>query len=448
MEDHHSRAKFDSTFGFVMAAAGAAIGLGNVWGFPTQTAQNGGAAFVIVYLILAFLLGYPVLMAEFIIGRHTRSNPIRAYQRVPGGKPFVPVGVIGILTVGVVLSFYSIVAGWMMAHFLKPVFELIGAGQAAAWITARNTPDNMLLTSVFFLSTILIVLAGIKNGIEKWSKRFMPTLLIMILLLAVYVMTLDGALDGIKLYLIPDINKILDGRLLLSAMGQAFFSLSLGVGGMLVYASYLDKKENLVRIGIWVTLADVAVAFLAGLMVIPALFVAAQNGTDIFNEQGELISGPALIFQVLPELFTGMGSVGMPLAIVFFAFMTIAALTSSIAMLEVPVAAVTEHLSLTRKQATWITGGLSWAVSMIIILNQDWLFDLIVTVTTKYSQPFLGFMICIFAGWVFSRNAVLSEIKEGNPTAEHSWFMKVWPFFVKFVAPFLILLVFLHSLQA
>ena len=447
MEDQ-TRGKFGSTFGFVMAAAGAAIGLGNVWGFPTQTAQNGGAAFVLVYLILAFVLGYPVLMAEFIIGRHTRSNPVRAYQRVPGGKPFVPVGVLGVFTVGVVLSFYAIVAGWMMAHFFEPIFQLLGADEAAAWITARSTSDNILLTSLFFLLTILIVLAGIKNGIEKWSKRFMPTLLIMILLLAIYVMTLDGALEGIKLYLIPDFTKVLDGGLLLSAMGQAFFSLSLGVGGMLVYASYLSKKENLVKIGIWVTLADIGVAFLAGLLIIPALFVAAENGTEIFNDQGELISGPALIFQVLPELFTGMGSVGLPLAIVFFAFMVIAALTSSIAMLEVPVACSTEHLNVSRKQATWITGGLSWLFSMIIIFNQEWLFDLIVAITTKYSQPFLGFMICIFTGWVFSRNAVLMEIKEGYPEAEQSWFMKIWPFFVRFVAPVLILLVFLHSLQA
>jgi len=446
LEDQQARGKFGSTFGFVMAAAGAAIGLGNIWGFPTQTAQNGGAAFVVVYLVLAFVLGYPVLTAEFIIGRHTRSNPVRAYQRVPGGKPFVPVGLLGIVTVTVVLSFYSILAGWMMAHFLEPLFQLLGADQAAAWVTAKSAPDSMSLTSLFFLLTILIVVAGIKNGIEKWSKILMPTLLVMMLVLAIYVVTLDGAMEGIKLYLVPDVSKILNGGLLLSAMGQAFFSLSLGVGGMLVYASYLDKKENLVKIGIWVTLADIGVAFLAGLLIIPALFVAAQNGTEIFNEAGELISGPALIFQVLPELFTGMGSVGIPVATVFFAFMVIATLTSSIAMLEVPVAYATENLNLHRTWAAWILGGLSWLVSMIIILNQEWLFDLVVTITTKYSQPFLGFMICIFTGWVFSRDAVISEIKAGYPQAEQSLFMKIWPFFVRFVAPLLILMVFLHSI--
>ncbi|MEQ8424565.1 MAG: sodium-dependent transporter, partial [Cyclobacteriaceae bacterium] len=302
-----SRGEFSSSFGFIMAAAGSAIGLGNIWGFPTQTAQNGGAAFVVLYLILAFVVGYPILLAEFTIGRHSQSNPVGTYQKIEGGKRFVPVGFLGIITVGFILSFYSIIAGTMVAYFIEPILKLVGLGGAAAWVTSQGVQSNMLFASVFFFLTIMIVVAGVKDGIEKWSSRLMPTLLAIMVLLVIYVLTLDGAMEGLKKYLIPDFTKVLNAGLFTSALGQAFFSLSLGVGSMLVLASYTSKKENLVRLGRLVTLCDVGIAFLAGLLIIPAMYAAAASGTQIFDETGALISGPNLIFQVLPALFNTMG---------------------------------------------------------------------------------------------------------------------------------------------
>ena len=443
-----SRGEFSSSFGFIMAAAGSAIGLGNIWGFPTQTAQNGGAAFVLVYLALAFVIGYPLLMAEFIIGRHSRSNPVGAYRSIAGGKPFVPVGYFGIIVAGLILSFYSILAGWMVAYAVELFLKLIGASDLAAWtVDQSNLGRNILFTSVFYLLTIGIIIGGVKSGIEKWSSRLMPTLIFMMVLLTIYVLTLNGASDGLKVYLLPDFNKITDAQLILSALGQSFFSLSLGVGTMLVYGSYIANKENLVKLGVFVTLADIAIAFLAGLLIIPAMYVAANTGTEIFDEGGNLISGPTLVFQILPELFNSMGSIGVPAALVFFILMSIAALTSSISMLEVPVSYAVDTRNLQRKGSTWVIGGFFWAISIILVIYFDELFGLVVSFTTQYSQPLLGLVICIFIGWVMNRNSVLEELKKGNPEVADSLFMKVWPFFVRIVSPLLIVLVFLQSLN-
>ncbi len=428
-----------------MAAAGSAIGLGNIWGFPTQTAQNGGAAFVLFYLILTFVVGYPVLLAEFTIGRHAKSNPVGTYQKIDGGKNFVPAGFLGLFTVGFILSFYSIVAGWLTAFFVHPLLKMIGADSAAQWVVSQNTTSTVLFGSIFFILTILIVVGGIKNGIEKWSSRFMPTLLIMMLVLVGYVVTLPGAMEGVRVYLLPDFDKTMNPQLILSALGQAFFSLSLGVGGMLVYGSYTKKSENLVRLGTLVTLCDIGVAFIAGMLIIPAMYAASAAGTEIFDANGNLISEGNLIFQVLPALFDSMGTAGIVVSFLFFFLMVIAALTSSISMLEVPVAYAVDNRNMSRKKAAMLIGGFFWIVSIIIALNMSTLFSGVITLTTKYSQPILGLIICIFVGWVMNRNKLLEELKQGNPEIGNSLFMKIWPFFLKVVSPILILIVFLQS---
>lgn len=430
-----------------MAAAGSAIGLGNIWGFPTQTAQNGGAAFVIFYLIMAFLVGYPILLAEFTIGRHGQSNPVGTYMKIKGGHRFVPVGFLGLFTVGLILSFYSIIAGTMVAYFISPFLLLAGANSAANWVISQGVGANMLFASVFFFLTIMIVAAGVKNGIEKWSTRLMPTLLFLLILLVIYVLTLDGAMEGLKVYLLPDFSKVLSPGLFISALGQAFFSLSLGVGSMLVLASYTNKKENLVRLGRLVTLSDVGIAFLAGLLIIPAMYAASASGTQIFDDAGNLISGPNLIFQVLPALFNSMGTIGIALSVVFFFLMVIAALTSTISMLEVPVAYAVDNKNIDRSKASIFIGLFFWVVSMIIALNFDLLFNFVVTLTTQYIQPLLGLFICIFVGWVMSRDALIQEIKQGNPDVENTFFMKVWPFFVRYVSPILILIILIQAFQ-
>lgn len=436
-----SRGEFSSSFGFIMAAAGSAIGLGNIWGFPTQTAQNGGAAFVLLYLILAFVVGYPILLAEFTIGRHAQSNPVGTYQKIKGGKRFVPVGFLGIITVGFILSFYSIIAGTMVAYFINPILKLMGLHQASAWVISQGASSNILFASIFFFFTILIVAAGVKNGIEKWSTRLMPTLLVILVVLVVYVLTLDGAMEGLKVYLLPDFTKVMHTQLFTSALGQAFFSLSLGVGSMLVLASYTSKKENIVRLGWLVTLSDVSIAFLAGLLIIPAMYAAAASGTQIFDETGSLISGPNLVFQVLPALFDTMGPIGIGLSIIFFFLMIIAALTSTISMLEVPVAYAVDNRGMSREKASIIIGVVFWAVSMIIALNFDLLFNFVVSATTQFIQPLLGLFICIFVGWVMNRNTLIEEIKQGNPEVANSLFMKIWPFFIRYISPILIFII-------
>lgn len=436
-----SRGEFSSSFGFIMAAAGSAIGLGNIWGFPTQTAQNGGAAFVLLYLVLAFVVGYPILLAEFTIGRHTQSNPVGAYQKINGGKNFVPIGFLGITTVGFILSFYSIIAGTMMAYFLNPILKLVGLNQAATWVTSQGVSSNIVFASLFFFITVLIVAAGVKNGIEKWSSRLMPTLLVILILLTVYVLTLDGAVEGLKVYLLPDFSKIFQAQLFTSALGQAFFSLSLGVGSMLVLASYTSKKENLVRLGRLVTLSDVGIAFLAGLLIIPAMYAASASGTQIFDDAGNLISGPNLIFQVLPALFDTMGPIGVGLSIIFFFLMVIAALTSTISMLEVPVSYAVDNRGMNRSKASILIGAIFWIVSMVIALNFDLLFNFVVAATTEFIQPLLGLFICLFVGWVMNRNTLIEEIKQGNPEVANSFFMKIWPLFIRYVSPILILII-------
>ncbi len=442
-----SRGEFSSSLGFIMAAAGSAIGLGNIWGFPAQTAQNGGAAFVLVYLILAFVIGYPVLMAEFIIGRHSRSNPVGAYSKIKGGTSFIPAGYFGILVAGLILSFYSIVAGWMVAYAIEPILTIIGANELAEWtVNQGSTSRNIFFTTLFYILTISIITGGVKSGIEKWSSRLMPTLIVMIIVLTGYVLSLDGAGDGLKVYIFPDFSKITDPNLILSALGQSFFSLSLGVGTMLVYGSYISNKENLVKLGVFVTLADIGIAFLAGLLIIPAMYVAAKSGTQIFDDSGNLIAEGDLVFKVLPELFNSMGNVGIPAAFVFFLLMSIAALTSSISMLEVPVSFAVDTKNKNRKTSTWLIGGIFWAISIVLVFYFNELFGLVVSLTTQYSQPLLGLIICIFIGYAMNRNTILEELKKGNPEVENSFFMKIWPFFIRIVCPILIIVVFLQSI--
>jgi NSS family neurotransmitter:Na+ symporter len=439
-----NRGEFSSSFGFVMAAAGSAVGLGNIWGFPTQTAQNGGAAFVLIYIVLAFFVGYPVLMAEFTIGRHTRAAAPDSYRKLGGGKFFYWIGILGLITVGFILSFYAIIAGGMIAYFIEPIGRMMGMTAFSDWVISQGETSNLVFTSIFFLLTMLIVSGGIKNGIEKWSSRFMPALFALLILMVIYVLTQEGALEGLAVYLLPDFSKLFDPQLITSAMGQAFFSLSLGVGGMLVYGSYTSKKANLVKLGWLVTLCDLGVAMLAGLLIIPAMYAAAAQGTEIMDATGNLISGPNLIFQVLPSLFKSMGSIGWLVAFVFFLLMSIAALTSSIAMLEPVVSHVIDSQKTTRKKATWLTGLAIWVVSIVIVFNFDLLFGLVLSLTTEYGQPLGGLAMAIFAGWVVKKNLLLNELKEGNPEIADSFFYKMWPFFLKFVCPLLILIIFLQ----
>jgi NSS family neurotransmitter:Na+ symporter len=445
-----SRGGFSSRLGFIMAAAGSAVGLGNIWGFPTQTASNGGAAFVLVYLVLAFCLAYPAFMAELLIGRYGQANAVSSMQKMSRNlwqKRFAFfVGFGGILCATLILSFYGILAGWMMSFAIEPIARLVGLTEVSSWLTSQSIARNLVFNALFMMLTIAIIRRGVEEGIEKWSKRLMPMLIGLLILLIIYVFTLDGSKEGFEAYLNPDISRIFEPDLLISALGQAFFSLSLGTSVMVIYGSYIAKSENLVTLGAQVTLIDVSIAFLAGLLIIPAMYVAQAQGVAIFAEDGSLISGPNLVFDVLPTLFNSMGAIGLFVAFCFFVLMSIAALTSSISMLEGPVSYVVERHNVERKKATTLIGLTILALSAVIIFNFDLLFGLVISLSTVYGQPLIAMLCCVFVGWIWYRNELLAEIKEGNDNVENSIFWKIWPWYTKFVCPVAIGAVFIHSL--
>jgi neurotransmitter:Na+ symporter, NSS family len=445
-----SRGEFSSRIGFIMAAAGSAVGLGNIWGFPTQTASNGGAAFVLVYLVLAFCLAYPAFMAELLIGRYGQANAVTSLQKMSRTvfhKRFAfLVGFGGVICAALILSFYGILAGWMISYAIEPLAKFTGSSETASWVIAQSLPRNILFTAIFMFLTVFVIRRGVEDGIEKWSKRLMPLLITLLVLLIGYVFTLDGASEGLNAYLNPDISRVLEPDLLISALGQAFFSLSLGTSVMVIYGSYISKKENLVTLGAQVTLIDVSIAFLAGLLIIPAMYVAQAQGVAIFAEDGSLISGSGLVFTVLPSLFETMGDMGLFVAFAFFVLMSVAALTSSISMLEGPVSYVVERHNIERKKATTFIGILIFFMSVAIISNIGVMLDFVATLATEYGQPIIAMLCCVFVGWIWHRSEILKELQEGNETVENTIFWKIWPWYTKFICPTAILIVFIHSL--
>ena len=443
------RGEFSSKLGFLMAAAGSAVGLGNVISFPSQAASNGGAAFLLLYLLLAFLLAYPALMAELVIGRHAKANSVEAMRKVAAGPMTRRIGIAtgfgGMTVASLILSFYVIMAGWMVAHALASVTNAAGLDGATEWLITNGVSRNLVFAALLMVITVAIICGGVKDGIEKWCSRLMPALLAILVLLIVYVLTLDGAIDGLEAYLIPDFSRATSPRLVISAMGQAFFSLSLGVGTMLIYGSYVSDRGNLVSLGRSVTLLDISIAVLAGLLIMPAMYAAQAIGVVIHDADGNLVQDFGLVFVVLPALFEIMGGVGSVVSLAFFVLITMAAITSSISVLEVPVAYAVENHDMQRRRATMLIGAGVFVISTLIIFNFDALFSLVITVAMQYGEPIIAFMMCIFVGWIMHRNALLEEIKKGNEGAENGLFWKVWPFYVRFVCPAAILIVLAQS---
>ena len=443
-----ARGEFSSRLAFVLAASGSAIGLGNIWGFPIRVAENGGGAFVFTYIVMTFLLAYPILMAELVIGRHAKKDTVSSMLAISttSTRPLAfATGLWGMLTASFILSFYAIVAGWMIAFFLAAIAEISQYADIKQWLTTFSLSRNLLFCVLFYLLTISIVSRGVVAGIERWSTRLMPMLLVLIVVLIAYIATLPGAAEGWRIYLQPDFSRVLDPQLLISALGQAFFSLSLGVGTMMIYGSYIAKSESLPKLGAIVASMDIGIAVLAGLLVIPAMYVALHNGVSIFNEAGQLIDSDGLIFNVLPALFDSMGAAGSIVALLFFSLMTIAALTSSISMLEVPVAYAAERHSLNRRKAAWLVGLTILLISIVLIFNFSALFGLVVDLTTRYSEPLIGLLFCLFVGWIWRRDQILEEIRQGYPEVEQGLFWKIWPVYVRYACPLVILAVIVQS---
>ncbi|MBU2871931.1 sodium-dependent transporter [Colwellia sp. E2M01] len=442
MSDSSTRDSFHSRLGFVLAAAGAAIGLGNIWGFPTQAANNGGGAFLVVYLIVTVLLALPALYAEVTIGNQAQTNPVSALTKACGDKLSKlghGAGIIGIIGALMMLSFYTIVAGWMLAHALAAVFELIGLQQISLWLSTSSTLRNLLFTPIFIVLSAAIVFQGVHSGIERWSARLMPLLLIMMLGLIIYMLQQEGAQAGLALYLVPDFSQITEPTLVISAMGQAFFSLAIGVGAMMAYGSYIPKGKGIGKLVLSITLLDTFIAFIAGLLIIPALFVAQHNGQTVFID-GNLVGGGQLIFSILPTLFNEMGTMGLVVSLLFFSLLSIAALTSTISTTEVPVAYLIEDKSMSRKQATYFTSGIVFIASLLVIIFFEPLFELVIQLLTTILQPLMSLFYFIVIGWLWQRGNKLTDLAELNNKTS----LKLLGFYLRFICPVLLMIVFVN----
>ncbi|ARD45271.1 sodium-dependent transporter [Colwellia sp. PAMC 21821] len=436
------RDSFHSRIGFVLAAAGSAIGLGNIWGFPTQAANNGGGAFLFVYLIVTILLAFPALYAEVYIGNQAQKNPVSALEdacRETAPKFGKYAGLIGLCGAIMMLSFYTIVAGWMLAHAISPLAELLGYHEISQWLATSSTLRNLMFTPIFILLGAAIIHQGVNAGIEKWSARLMPVLLIMLVALIAYILQQPGAEKGLRTYLIPDFSQVTNPKLIISAMGQAFFSLSIGVGGMMIYGSYMKKDRDIGKLAISITALDTFIAFMAGLLIIPALYVAEAAGQQVFQGD-ELIGEGQLIFNILPELFNSMGSIGMLVAIGFFSLLSIAALTSTISSTEVPVSYLVEDKKLSRSKATWLVSAIVLATSMTLITFFDSLFGLVIRVLTTILQPLSCLFYFIVVGWLWKRGNKLRDVslQEGR-----KW-LPIWGNYLRFVCPMLLTVVFIN----
>jgi neurotransmitter:Na+ symporter, NSS family len=345
-----------------------------------------------------------------------------------------------------ILSFYLVVAGWTLGYVFEEAAYF--AGMEGAVNSLKDVTlgwKNALFALLFLGATIGIIIGGVSGGIEKATKAMMPALVVIMLAMIVYVVFQDGASEGLRVYLTPDFSKI-NANLIFSAMGQAFFSLSLGMGALITYGSYLNKKQNIPEAAAYVTLSDVGIAFTAGLLVIPAMYVASNNGIQIFNEDGSLIASTRLVFDVLPALFHSMGTgVGLFFGLVFFILLGMAALTSTISLLEVPVSYIIDDWGWTRKKAAWSVGGFVSIFTVIIAYDINWI-DRLSLLFNDIGLPLGGLMICLFLGWFWKTESALMEIKDGYDGLDSSKFRTLWPIFITYICPILIAIVFISTI--
>ena len=442
------RENFSSKLGIIVATAGSALGLGNIYRFPCEAGANGGGAFLIVYLIVALLVGTPLMISEFIIGRRSKSNPIGAFRILSGKHNAWPVvGYLGVLCAFLILAFYTTVAGWTLGYLGKSIaghFTGQDLGQIQQQFTDfTNHPWWPLVCQVIFLAlTAFVVARGVKDGIERFSKILMPLLLVIMVVLCINSLTLSGAADGLRFFFHPDFSKI-TGRVLISALGQSFFSLSIGMGALITYGSYISRKDNMTSSAISVVLADSLVAVLAGIIIFPAAFT--------FGIQPE--AGASLAFTTLPMVFQQMTG-GYFFCLIFFLLLVIATLTSTISLLEVIVAAMTEEFKFTRSKAA-VIGALGTAVIGILAtisfrtgsplhINGQTVFDLLDHVTALYFMPIGGLLIVLFVGWKMKRTDVLDELTNGG-TLRQGIRMAIH-YLIRYLCPVAIIVIFISQL--
>ena len=444
------RGSFGSKLGIILATAGSAVGLGNVWRFPFMTGQNGGAAFILLYFGCILLLGIPGMVSEFIIGRHAQANAYRAYGKM-GGRLWRGVGLLGILTSTIILGFYAVVAGWCLQYLFASVGgQLSGDTEYVSryFQTFSSDPLKPCLWGVaFVLITHLIIVRGVQQGIERASKILMPLLLLLLVVIVVASCLLPGAIDGIRFLLLPDFSKVTHSTLL-EALGQAFFSLSLGTACLCTYASYFSRGTNLLRSATQIALIDTVIAILAGLMIFPAAFSVGVNPD----------SGPSLIIITLPNVFqqafAQMPTAGYVISILFYALLVFAAMTSTISMHEIGTAFFHEELKLKRSHAAWILTGACSVICVFCSLSVGAvkgislfglsLMDFCDLLTAQVMLPAGALLTSIMLGWAVSKRTVYDELTNQD-TVSQSLF-PLWHFSVRYVVPLCILLIFLHQL--
>ena len=446
-EEKKKRDGFGSKLGIIAAAAGSAIGLGNIYRFPCEVGNNGGAAFLLVYLLVVIFLGIPVMLSELVIGRRSQSNSVGAFKKLAPKTAWPIVGYMGVLCGFLIFAFYSTVSGWTLEYIIKSVTDSFH-GKDLVTIEQEFTAfhdmgwRNVMWQGIFIFLTGCVVFKGVQNGIEKYANILMPLLLVILIVLGVRSMTLPGAKEGLAFLFKPDFSKI-TGKVLISALGQGFFSLSLGMGVLITYGSYVKKDDNLTSTAFSVVLADTLIALLAGLVIFPAAFS--------FGIKPEASMG--LVFNTLPMIFNNMVG-GYWFCIIFFVLLAIAALTSTISLLEVLVAYLTEELRLKRQWSTVVAcagtmllgafASLSLMSDTPFTLGGRPVFDLMDFVSSNILLPIGGVLIVIFVGWKLGKQKFFEEVT--NEGKLKSPLRKIIFFIVKYLAPVAIAIVFFSGL--
>lgn len=444
------RDSFGSRFGALVAMAGSAVGLGNLWRFPYLVGENGGAAFIVIYIALSFLICLPIFISEFVVGRRSQKNAYAAFRDLSGGSAWKWVGLFTIIVPLVVLSYYSVIGGWSIEYLVKScTFSFTGNVSQAAmntmftdFVSSPWTP--LIFHTVFLLVTTLIVVIGIKNGIEKFSKVMMPILFFIVIAIAIYSLTLPGAGKGVDYLFNPDFSKI-DAKSCAAALGQAFFSLSLGFGTMMTYASYVDKKENILNQSTATAVSDLAFALIAGVAIMPAVFAFGLDPQ----------SGPGLVFETLPFVFSQMPAGGF-VAILFFIALLVAALTSSISMLEVAVAFLVEEKKLSRIAACSILFVICWVVGAVCSLSFGPLseveiggrnlFDFFDNLSSNVLMTLGSLLTVIFVGWRLKKTDIYDEFTNGGTLRTSVRIFGMLWFLIRYVAPVAIISIFVTNL--
>ncbi len=444
-----NRDSFGNRFGVLVALAGSAVGLGNLWRFPYLVGNNGGAIFIIFYLFFVFLICLPLMFSEFVIGRRSQANVFGAFKKLSPNKSsfWSKIGIISVFCSLTILSFYSVVGGWTVDYLIRSLcFQLQAESNFNTMFleSSQSTLRPLLYTFIFLFFTALVVITGVKKGIEKYSKILMPILFIMVIFIAIRSLTLPSANKGIEFLFNPDFSKLTTSTIL-EALGQAFFSLSIGCGTIITYASYVKANENIIKVSTYTALADIIFAMLAGLAIMPAVFAFGASPTE----------GPGLVFVIIPQIFAQV-PLGALLAIVFFFILLFAALTSSISLLEVVVAFILEEFHIKRKSAVSIAFSLTLILAILCSLSlgilKGWpfegftFFDFLDKLSANILLPLGGLLFMLFVGWKMKKDDYFDELTNKHLLPINKFLLIVIHSIVKYIVPIIIVVIMIFGI--